>query len=147
MRSLFVVLSLVVAFTSSTLAQFETATVVGTVRDSSGAVVPQAKVTLSNTQTGVSLERMTDENGNYEFFTVRIGSYVVTAEKTGFSIALVDNVQVTVGARQRVDLSMAIGQLTETIQVSSARSPRPTIRASCSWASRRASETPSHGEH
>ena len=45
-----------------------------------------------------------DANGNYEFFTVRIGTYVVTAEKDGFSIALVDNVQVTVGARQRVDL-------------------------------------------
>jgi hypothetical protein len=55
-------------------AQFETATVVGTVRDTSGAVVPQAKVTLTNTQTGVSAERQTDANGNYEFFTVRIGT-------------------------------------------------------------------------
>src|SRR5688572_11039360 len=100
-------------------AQFETATVVGTVRDSSGAVVPAAKVTLTNTQTGVALERISDANGNYEFFTVRIGAYVVTAEKTGFSIALVDNVQVTVGARQCVDLNMAVGQLTETVQVSS----------------------------
>ena len=87
--------------------QFETATVVGTVKDVSGAVVPGAKVTLTNTQTGVTLERTCDANGNFEFFTVRIGPYVVTAEKAGFSIALVDNVQVTVGARQRVDLSMA----------------------------------------
>ncbi|HYE88217.1 MAG TPA: TonB-dependent receptor, partial [Vicinamibacterales bacterium] len=60
----------------------------------------------------------TDANGNYEFFTVRIGTYVVTAEKAGFSIALVDNVQVTVGARQRVDLSMSVGQLTEKVEVS-----------------------------
>jgi hypothetical protein len=92
--------------------QFETATVVGTVRDASGSVVPGAKVTLLNTQTGVSLDRTSDANGNYEFFTVRIGTYVVTAEKAGFSIALVDNVQVTVGARQRVDLNMEVGQLT-----------------------------------
>ncbi len=99
--------------------QFETATVVGTVKDSSGGVVPAAKVTLTNTQTGVSLERTSDTNGSYEFFTVRIGTYVVTAEKAGFSIAVVDNVQVTVGARQRVDLSMAVGQLTETVTVSS----------------------------
>ncbi len=63
-------------------------------------------------------ERMSDANGNYEFFTVRIGSYVVTAEKDGFSVALVDNVQITVGARQRVDLSMAVGQLSEKIEVS-----------------------------
>ena len=98
--------------------QFETATVVGTVKDSSGAVVPSAKVTLTNTQTGVTQERMSDANGSYEFFTVRIGSYVVTAEKDGFSVALVDNVQITVGARQRVDLNMAVGQLSEKVEVS-----------------------------
>ena len=102
----------------SAWAQFETATVVGTVRDSSGAVVPAAKVTLTNTQTGVTQERLSDANGNYEFFTVRIGSYVVTAEKDGFSVALVDNVQITVGARQRIDLNMAVGQLSEKIEVS-----------------------------
>jgi len=101
------------------VAQFETASIVGTVKDGSGAVVPGAKVTLTNTATGVTAERVSDANGNYEFFTVRIGSYLITAEKAGFSIALVDNVQATVGARQRVDLSMAVGQLTETIQVSS----------------------------
>ncbi len=61
---------------------------------------------------------MTDANGNYEFFTVRIGAYLISAEKAGFSIAVVDDVQVSVGARQRVDLSMAVGQLTETVQVS-----------------------------
>jgi outer membrane receptor protein involved in Fe transport len=99
-------------------AQFETATVVGTVRDSSGAVVPDAKVTLTNVQTGVSAERQSDANGNFEFFTVRIGSYVLTAEKSGFSIALVENIQVTVGARQRVDLTMAVGQVTERVEVS-----------------------------
>src|SRR5687768_9878278 len=79
--------------------QFETATVVGTVKDSTGADVPGANVTLTNTQTGVSLERTSDANGNYEFFTVRIGPYIVTAEKDGFSVAVVDNVQITVGAR------------------------------------------------
>ncbi len=103
---------------TSAYAQFETATVVGTVRDSSGAIVPDAKVTLTNVQTGVSAERQTDANGNFEFFTVRIGTYVVTAEKPGFAIALVENVQVTVGARQRVDLTMAVGQLTEKVEVS-----------------------------
>src|SRR5215210_5728756 len=92
--------------------QFETGTVVGTIKDSTGAVVPTAKVTLTNTQTGVTNEKTSDANGSYEFFTVRPGAYVITAEKAGFSIALVDNIQVTVGARQRVDLNMAVGQLT-----------------------------------
>jgi hypothetical protein len=99
-------------------AQFETATVVGTVRDSSGAVVADARVTLTNRDTGVTAERLTDANGSYEFFTVRIGRYLVSAEKTGFSIAVVDDVQVTVGARQRVDLTMAVGMLSETVEVS-----------------------------
>lgn len=106
------------AFATPAIAQFETATVVGTVRDSSGAVVPAAKVTLTNTATGVSAERLSDSNGNVEFFTVRIGPYLVTAEKDGFSIAVVDNLQVTVGARQRVDLTMAVGQVSEKVEVS-----------------------------
>jgi outer membrane receptor protein involved in Fe transport len=99
-------------------AQFETGNVVGTIKDSTGAVVPGAKVTLTNTQTGVTNEKTSDANGSYEFFTVRPGSYVITAEKQGFSIALVDNVTVTVGARQRVDLNMAVGALTEKVEVS-----------------------------
>lgn len=99
-------------------AQFETATVVGTVRDPSGGVVADALVTLTNTATGVTAERVSDANGAFEFFTVRIGSYVVTAEKAGFSVALVDNVQVTVGARQRVDVTMAVGQVSEKVEVS-----------------------------
>ena len=98
-------------------AQFETATVVGTVRDSSAAVVAGARVTLTNVDTGVTTERTTDAQGNYEFFNVRIGRYVVAADKPGFSVAVVDNVQVTVGARQRVDVAMAVGQLTEEVEV------------------------------
>lgn len=110
-------LALLLGLAAPAWAQFETATVVGTVRDSSGGVVPGAKVTLTNRDTGVSAERMSDANGSFEFFTVRIGSYLLSAEKEGFSIAVVDNVQVTVGARQRIDLSMAVGQLTETVEV------------------------------
>jgi hypothetical protein len=115
-----IVLSFVIALLMSVpaWAQFETGNVVGTIKDSTGAVVPGAKVTLTNTQTGVTNEKTSDANGSYEFFTVRPGAYVVTAEKAGFSVALVDNVQVTVGARQRVDLSMAVGQLSEKVEVS-----------------------------
>jgi hypothetical protein len=118
LKRLLPLIVLVVTTAAPVFAQFETATVVGTVRDSSGAVVPEAKVTLTNTQTGVSAERQSDVNGNFEFFTVRIGSYVITAEKSGFSVALVENVQVTVGARQRVDLTMAVGQVSERVEVS-----------------------------
>src|SRR6266571_1309272 len=101
-------------------AQFDTASVVGTVKDSSGATVPDAKVTLTNTETGVSVARTTGQDGGYEFVTVKPGIYVVTAEKSGFAIALMDNVQVQVAARMRVDLSLSVGQLTERVVVTAA---------------------------
>src|SRR3954466_15806688 len=101
-------------------AQFETASVVGTVKDASGATVPEAKVTLTNTETGVSVIRNTSSDGNYEFANVRPGTYIITAEKPGFSIALMDNVPVQVAARMRVDLSLAVGQLSEKVQVTAA---------------------------
>jgi hypothetical protein len=99
------------------MAQFETATIVGTVRDTSGAVVPGTTVTLTNTATAVASQRTTAADGSYEFFTVKDGIYVVTAEKPGFSIALVDNIQVQVGARLRVDLQLPVGQVSERVEV------------------------------
>ncbi len=56
------------------LAQFDTATVVGTVKDNTGGVVPGATVTLTNLDTGVAIVRVTEANGNFEFITVRIVS-------------------------------------------------------------------------
>jgi hypothetical protein len=107
-------------------AQFETAAVVGTVRDSTGASVADAKVTLTGLETGVSQTRVSDAAGAFEFFNVRIGTYAVTAEKAGFSIALVDGVQVSVGERRRVDVTMAVGALTETVEVRTGRAALQT---------------------
>src|SRR5262249_26591573 len=119
-RTFVLALLLSVFFASRASAQFDTASVVGTVRDSSGAVVPEATVTLTNTATGVSAVKISNGEGSYEFFTVRPGIYLVTAEKTGFALALVENVEVQVAARMRVDLQMTIGQLTEKVVVTAA---------------------------
>ncbi len=102
---------------SAALAQFDTATVVGTVRDSSNATVADAKVTLTSSGTGISAVRMSADNGSFEFPAVRPGVYVVTAEKAGFALALVENVQVQVGARLRVDLQMPVGGVSEKVEV------------------------------
>ena len=64
---------------ASAHAQFDTATVVGTVKDNTGAVVPGATVTLTNLDTGIAVTKVTDADGNYEFVTVRVGRYKVTA--------------------------------------------------------------------
>jgi hypothetical protein len=108
---------LLVLRASDAHAQFDTASLVGTIHDASGAVVPDATVTLTNTDTGLSQTRMTTAAGLYEFITLRPGTYLVTAEKAGFALALVDRVQVTVGSRTRADLTMTVGQVTEKVQV------------------------------
>ena len=73
-RSLCLLLLFLLSFgVSQASAQFDTAAVVGTVHDASGAVVPDAKVTLTNIATGVSLTRSTSADGNYEFVAVRPG--------------------------------------------------------------------------
>jgi hypothetical protein len=98
-------------------AQFETATVLGSVRDTTGAVVPGVTVTLLNLETAVGQTKTTDAGGNYEFFTVRIGAYKVLAELAGFAPAAADGVNVTVGSRQRVDLVLAPGTISEAVVV------------------------------
>jgi hypothetical protein len=101
-------------------AQFDSATVVGTVRDTTAAVVPAAKVTLTSVETGISVVKSSSDNGAFEFQAVRPGLYLLTAEKPGFAMALVENVRVQVGARLRVDLQMAIGQVSEKVEVTAA---------------------------
>jgi outer membrane receptor protein involved in Fe transport len=120
-RSLILCLAFVLlAFPRLVRAQFETAAVLGTVRDTSGAVLPGATVILLSDATGVALTRTTDGKGDYEFFTVRPGSYKVRGELTGFGTALVEGVTVNIGARRRVDLVQAPGGLTEAVEVTAA---------------------------
>jgi hypothetical protein len=105
---------------ATALAQFDAATVLGTVRDSTDAVVPGATVTLKNLSTGITASTVSDEHGNYQFLNVRIGNYSVRAELQGFSVAEANNVAVTVNARQRVDLTLAVGNVGETVVVTGA---------------------------
>ncbi|MFN7921135.1 MAG: carboxypeptidase regulatory-like domain-containing protein [Bryobacteraceae bacterium] len=98
-------------------AQFETSVVLGTIRDASSTAVPGANVTLRNVETGIEASTTSNETGDYLFLNVKIGLYRVTAEKAGFTKATADNVKVTVNARQRVDFSMQVGQVNETITV------------------------------
>jgi Carboxypeptidase regulatory-like domain len=97
--------------------QFETATVLGTVRDQNRALLQGATVTLKNIATGITSTTLTDENGDFLFPSVKIGNYRVTAELTGFSTAVIEQVTVTVEARQRVDLTMQVGATSEMVTI------------------------------
>ena len=102
------------------MAQFDAAEVLGTVRDNSGAVVSRANILLLNQGTGIQAKTVTGEDGNYTFSNVRIGSYTVTAEAPGFSKAVAKDITVNVNARQRVDLMLQVGAVTETVEVTAA---------------------------
>ncbi len=102
------------------LAQFDTATVLGTVRDSSGALVPNVLITLKQTETGITSSTHTDEKGDYQVTNIRIGTYQITAEREGFSKTVVDDVTLTINARQRVDFSLTVGAVAESVNVSGA---------------------------
>jgi hypothetical protein len=102
------------------LAQFDSATVLGTIRDASGAALPNANVTIRNLATGISMTVQADAGGDFLFPNVRAGSYRISAELQGFSTAIVEQVIVAVNARQRVDLVMTPGTVTESIVITDA---------------------------
>jgi Carboxypeptidase regulatory-like domain/TonB-dependent Receptor Plug Domain len=105
---------------SPLFAQFETSEVLGTIRDAQGRAIPNATVTLKNQGTGIETKTATDESGNYTFARAQVGRYTVTAEAAGFSKAVASDVNVDVEARQRVDLALQVGQVTEAIEVTGA---------------------------
>src|ERR1039458_4297522 len=107
---------------SAAFAQFETASVLGTVLDPHAAAIPQAKVSLENIDTGTAQTTVADAGGNYQFLEVRVGRYKVMAEAAGFKRVATPLFKVDVGARQRVQVSLSVGDVTEVVEVAAAAS-------------------------
>ena len=122
MRRVMLVLTLLLAAPGALIAQFETATVLGYVRDASGAAVPGVSVTLIDQQTKATVTAQTNGQGSYEFTDVKIGQYEVIAKATGFDISTTQAFTVTVNARQRVDVSLKTGSNSENVTVDAAAS-------------------------
>ena len=92
-------------------------TILGTVRDESGAVVHGAKVTAKQPATGLVREETTNDLGEYLFAQMPVGTYNVSAEQSGFKKVDHENVLLEVDARVRVDFALAVGAVTETLSV------------------------------
>jgi hypothetical protein len=108
---------LVLLFPGQLQAQLATADVLGTVTDSSGAVIPNAKVTLLNTGTGIASSINTNNLGEYVFSNVQIGTMKMTVEAKGFKTFTVADLALTAGQRFRVNAKLEVGSQVETIQV------------------------------
>ena len=98
--------------------QYENGSIVGTVRDGSGAVVSGATVTVTNIATGVVSTRTTNDSGDYEVPALRVGQYNVEITHGGFSPARATDITVSVASRQRIDLTLKIGETTTSVEVS-----------------------------
>ena len=102
---------------STVYAQAVTGTLLGNVTDSSGGAVPGATVTATETQTNSSRTAVSNEAGHYIFSSLRNGTYTVEAELQGFRKVIRQNVRVDVNTTMRVDLSLELGQVTESVTV------------------------------
>src|SRR5271155_3535028 len=112
--------SLCMLLAPSAFGQVDEGSVTGLVQDATGAVVPNAKVPLLNTDQGLTQTTNTEGSGVYTFSPVRIGNYTVSATAPGFSVTTQQNVNVAVSQNVRVNIALKTGAATETVEVTTA---------------------------
>ena len=97
--------------------QLDTALIVGTVSDASGAVIPGVNVTFNHVATGTTYLSSTNEEGNYRSNPLRIGEYLVIAESDGFRTYSGSGVALSIGDVRQLDIVLEVGAVTEVIEV------------------------------
>lgn len=112
----FALLGLLFAVSQTALGQTEVGTIVGTVTDQAGAVVPDAAVTVVNIGTGATRVTNTDDRGGYIFTNLLPAVYAVAVEAKGFGKAE-KRIQVTVGAKLALDFTVLVGSVVQTVEV------------------------------
>ena len=118
-RSMVVLLCMVGAGLS-VLAQVDTATLVGTVKDRSGAVIAGATATATSAETGKSISVKTEADGNFVITPLKIGSYSVAIEASGFKKEVRQNIVLNVQQTARLDFKLEIGSVSEEMMVTAA---------------------------
>src|SRR5438045_2779464 len=119
MRIALVCCSLLLASTSAVIAQNSTGTIAGVVRDPSNAVLPGAKVTVSNEATGLTRNGQTNSTGEYRVPFLPVGVYTIRVEKEGFKTQRQVEIPLDVTQVRAVDFSLQLGAVNETVTVES----------------------------
>ena len=117
LRRLALAFALVAALATSVLGQAFTASVIGTITDGDGGVLPGVTVTVTNNATGQARTAVSDEAGRYSMPLLPPGTYRIGAELTGFKTAVRDAVRLEVNQQQRADFTLEIGAISEQITV------------------------------
>lgn len=113
----FSLIVLVIAFSLWSQAQSASARITGTVKDSQGAVVPGAKVTVVNVNTGVENHVTTDSDGYYQALDLPIGPYKVRVERDGFATTETKAYTLEINQVQRIDIALKVGAKSEIVEV------------------------------
>ena len=129
MRTILAVSILIMAFGLNAMAQVTTGTILGTVRDPSGAVVPGVQIVITESSKGISKTYTTDTSGAFTAPFLIPGTYDVSAEITGFKTQVQTGVILQVDQKARVDFTLEIGSSSETISVESSA---PLVRTASS---------------
>lgn len=122
-------LALLLAPVATAAAQVLYGSIVGNVTDATGGALPGATVTITHLETKATREATTDESGAYRFPTVQTGTYTVTVTLTGFQKFTRSDVPVTLNTVARVNASLPVGELQESVTVSAERPVLQTERA------------------
>jgi hypothetical protein len=101
----------------SAIGQIDTGSIVGTIRDASGANVANTMITLTNKANGQVLTTKTNSVGEYQFNAMPPGHYTVKAEMSGFTSQQIGDVEVDVQSRPSVDFTLQVGNVTQTLEV------------------------------
>ena len=117
---LWLILYLMVFTASLCWAQVDSSRIVGTVVDSSGAVVIGAAVKVVNTETNITVSATTNEFGEYTATSLKPGVYSISAEKSGFKTAVQSAIKLDINQVARVDFSLQPGEVTERVEVTAA---------------------------
>ena len=116
---IFLLLPLVLLLASLPGRAQQNSTITGTVLDKAGAVIPGAEVTLTQQQTGFATKQVSNESGNFTFNGLNVGTYDLKATAKGFNAYLEKGIVVNVSQTTRVDATMAVGNVDETVTVQS----------------------------
>ena len=108
------------------MAQTTMGTITGVVTDSSHAVLSGATVVAHNTATGVEARTTTSNTGNYVLPSLQIGTYEVTVSQAGFNKWTRSNIALSSGDNIRVDATLTVGQVSQTVEVTSVEAPLKT---------------------
>ena len=115
--TVFSAVAMVLTFSSIVVAQVDTGTIAGTVKDQSGAVMPGVTITLTNEDTGTSQTTVTNERGSFQFPALRSGTYSITGVLEGFRKFQQQRVSLSIQQRLVIDMAMEIGGLEDLVTV------------------------------